>query len=144
MRPSLSTLIGLKVTPILATRDPNLIPALLSSKFKLPVDRMEFPSTDRRRELSDANQLHSTQPVALLSREGVGAFCDTVLGCRRLRWATRLSLVFALAGAVLGVLLTCFIAYTGSYEALSPVNFFIFMLAWLVPELLIAGWVNQY
>ena len=46
--------------------------------------------------------------------------------------------------AVLGVLLTCFIAYTGSYEALSPVNFFIFMLAWLVPELLIAGWVNQY
>lgn len=144
VRPSLSTLIGLKVTPILATRDPNLIPALLSSKFKLPVDKMEFPSTDRRRELSDANQLHSTQPVALLSREGVGAFCDTVLGCRRLRWATRLSLVFALAGAVLGVLLTCFIAYTGSYEALSPVNFFIFMLAWLVPELLIAGWVNQY
>lgn len=144
VRPSLSTLIGLKVTPILATRDPNLIPALLSSKFRLPVDKMEFPPTDRRRELSDANQLHSTQPVALLSREGVGAFCDTVLGCRRLRWATRLSLVFALAGAVLGVLLTCFIAYTGSYEALSPVNFFIFMLAWLVPELLIAGWVNQY
>ena len=144
VRPSLSTLIGLNVTPILATRDPNLIPALLSSKFKLPVDKMEFPSTDRRRELSDADQLHSTQPVALLSREGVGAFCDTVLGCRRLRWATRLSLVFALAGAVLGVLLTCLIACTGSYEALSPVNFVVFMLAWLVPELLIAGWVNQY
>lgn len=144
VRPCLSTLISLKVTPILATRDPNLIPALLSSKFKLPVDRMEFPSTERRRELSDANQPHSDKPVALLSREGVGAFCDTVLGCRRLRWATRLSLVFTLVGAVLGVLLTGFIAYTGSFEALSPVNFLIFMVAWLVPEVLIAGWVNQY
>lgn len=144
VRPCMSTLIGLKVTPILATRDPNLIPALLSSKFKLPVDKMEFPSTERRRELSDVNQPHSDKPVALLSREGVGAFCDTVLGCRRLRWATRLSLAFALAGAVLGVILTGFITYTGSFDALSPVNFLIFMLAWLVPELLIAGWVNQY
>ncbi|OUN20951.1 hypothetical protein [Pseudoflavonifractor sp. An85] len=144
VRPSLSTLIGLKVTPILATRDPNLIPALLDQKFKLPVDKMEFPSTDRRRELSDTMQEHSTQPVAVLSREGVGVFCDTVLGCRRLRWATRLSLGFSLAGAALGVCLTFFLTYSGSYEALSPVNFLVFMLAWLVPELLIAGWVNQY
>ena len=144
VRPSLSTLIGLKVTPILATRDPNLIPALLDQKFKLPVDKMEFPSTDRRRELSDTMQEHSTQPVALLSREGVGVFCDTVLGCRRLRWATRLSLGFSLAGAVLGVCLTFFLTYSGSYAALSPVNFLVFMLTWMVPELLIAGWVNQY
>lgn len=144
VRPSLSTLIGLKVTPILATRDPNLIPALLERKFKLPVDKMEFPSTDRRRELSSTVQSHSNEPVAVLSREGVGVFCETVVGCRRLRWATYLSLGFALAGAVLGILLTWFITYTGSYEALSPVNFLVFMLAWLVPELLIAGWVNQY
>ena len=144
VRPSLSTLIGLQVTPILATRDPNLIPALLEQKFKLPVDKMEFPATDRRRQLSDPVQEHSDQPIALLSREGVGVFCETVVGCRRLRWATRLSLGFALAGAVLGILLTWFITYTGAYEALSPVNFLIFMLAWLVPELLIAGWVNQY
>ena len=94
--------------------------------------------------LSDPVQEHSDQPIALLSREGVGVFCETVVGCRRLRWATRLSLGFALAGAVLGILLTWFITYTGAYEALSPVNFLIFMLAWLVPELLIAGWVNQY
>lgn len=144
VRPSLSTLIGLQVTPILATRDPNLIPALLEQKFKLPVDKMEFPATDRRRQLSDPVQEHSNQPIALLSREGVGVFCETVVGCRRLRWATRLSLGFSLAGAVLGILLTWFITYTGAYEALSPVNFLIFMLAWLVPELLIAGWVNQY
>lgn len=144
VRPSLSTLIGLNVTPILATRDPNLIPALLERKFKLPVDKMEFPSTDRRRQLSSAIQEHSTQPIAVLSREGVGVFCETVVGCRRLRWATRLSLGFSLAGAILGILLTWFITYTGSYEALSPVNFLVFMVAWLVPELLIAGWVNQY
>lgn len=144
VRPSLSTLIGLKVTPILATRDPNLIPALLERKFKLPVDKMEFPSTDRRRQLSSAIQEHSNQPVAVLSREGVGVFCETVVGCRRLRWATRLSLGFTLTGSILGVLLTFFLTYTGSYEALSPVNFLVFMLAWVVPELLVAGWVNQY
>ena len=39
--------------PVLCTRDFNLIPAMLRQKFKLPVEKMDFPLWSRRTELSD-------------------------------------------------------------------------------------------
>ncbi len=144
VNPSLSALMRAEVSPVLATRDFNLIPAFLEQKFKLPVDRMDFPNVDRRRELSEDGQEHSDVPVAILCREGLTAFSDAVVGGRRLRAATRWSLIFALAGAVIGLCLTFYLTSVGAYGSLTPLNFLVFMLAWLVPELLIANWVNQY
>ena len=142
--PALSALMRADVSPILATRDFNLIPALLGQKFKLPVDKMEFPPVERRLELSQQDQEHSEIPVALLCREGLNVYSDAVVGARRLRSAVRRSLVFALAGAVVGVCLTFYLTYVGAWDSLTPVNFLIFMLAWLVPEVLLANWVNQF
>ena len=59
LEPSLNSLIRNRVTPVMATRDFNLIPAMLRQRFKLPVDKMEFPAVERRRELSDEEQPHS-------------------------------------------------------------------------------------
>ena len=52
VNPSLSALMKAGAAPVLATRDPNLIPTLLEQKFNLPVDKMEFPPVERRLELS--------------------------------------------------------------------------------------------
>jgi len=144
VNPSLSALMRAGVAPVLATRDPNLIPALLEQKFKLPVDRMEFPPVDRRLELSKPDPEEVGGLVALLSREGLGPYCDAVVGGRRLRLATRWGLVFALAGSVVGLCLTFYLTSLGAFASLTVVNFLIFMAAWLVPQLLIANWVNQY
>ena len=144
IRPALSALMHADVSPILATRDFNLIPALLGQKFHLPVDRMEFPPVERRLELSQPDQEHSSTPVALLGREGLGVYCDAVVGARRLRSTVRRSLAFALLGSGLGVCLTFYLTYLGAWDSLTPINFLIFMLAWLVPELLLANWVNQF
>ena len=46
VNPSLSALMKARLSPVLATRDPNLIPALLEQKFKLPVDKLEFPPVE--------------------------------------------------------------------------------------------------
>jgi len=144
VNPALSALMREDVAPILVTRDFNLIPALLAQKFKLPVDRMEFPPVERRLELSEPDQEHDATPVALLCREGLSVYSDAVVGGRRLRTATRRSLAFALINAVLGLCITFYLTYVGAFAALTPVNFLVFMAAWLVPELLIANWVNQY
>ena len=144
VNPSLSALMHAGVSPILATRDFNLIPALLGQKFKLPVDRMEFPPVERRLELSQPDQEHSDIPIALLVREGLNAYSDAVVGARRLRSAVGRSLIFALVGAAVGVCLTFYLTYVGAWDSLTPANFLIFMAAWLVPELLLANWVNQY
>lgn len=144
VNPALSALMHADVNPILATRDFNLIPALLGQKFRLPVDRMEFPPVERRLELSRADQEHDEVPIALLCREGLTAFSDAVVGARRLRSATRLSLTFALVGSVIGLALTFYLTAVGAYTTLTPLMFLLFMALWLVPELFIANWVNQF
>lgn len=142
--PCLSALLRSEVSPILATRDFNLIPAMLEKRFRLPVDRMEFPPVERRLELSSADQEHDATPAALLCREGLTAFSDAVVGGRRLRGAVRRSVCFALLGAVIGLCLTFYLAAQGAYATLTPPVFLVFMALWLVPELLLAGWVEQY
>lgn len=144
VNPSLSALMHADVSPILATRDFNLIPALLEQKFRLPVDKMEFPPVERRLELSQPEQEHDTTPIALLCREGLSAYSDAVVGGRRLRTAARRSLIFALLGAAVGVFLTFYLTFVGAWDSLTPTSFLVFMAAWLVPELLLANWVDQY
>lgn len=144
VNPSLSALMRAGLSPVLATRDPNLIPALLEQKFKLPVDKLEFPPVGRRLELSQPDPEGDGLLVALLSREGLGAYCDAVVGGRRLRQATRWGLIFTLAGSVIGLCLTFYLTSIAAFGSLTVANFLIFMAAWLVPELLIANWVNQF
>lgn len=144
VNPSLSALMGAGLSPVLATRDPNLIPALLEQKFNLPVDKLEFPPVGRRLELSARDAHEDGLLVALLSREGLNVYCDALVGGRRLRQAVRWGLVFALAGSVIGLCLTFYLTSIAAYGSLTAGNFLIFMAAWLVPEILIANWVNQY
>lgn len=144
VNPALSALMQAGVNPILATRDFNLIPTLLGQKFRLPVDKMEFPPVERRLELSRADQEHDDIPIALLCREGLTAFSDAVVGARRLRSAVRLSLLFTVLGSVVGLALTFYLTSVGGYTSLTPIVFLLFMTLWLVPELFIANWVNQF
>ncbi len=144
VRPCLSALMDEGVAPVLATRDPNLIPALLGQKFKLPVDKMEFPPVDRRLELSGVEQEHDETPVALLCREGLAPYCDAVVGGIRLRRATRLGLTFTLVGSVVGAALTFYLTYVGAVGSLTSVNFLLFMALWALPGWLVSNWVNQF
>ena len=58
--------------------------------------------------------------------------------------ATRWGLIFALAGAAVGLCLTFYLTSVGAFASLTATNFLVFMAAWLVPQWLIANWVNQY
>lgn len=144
VNPCLSTLMANHIAPVLATRDPNLIPAFLGQKFKLPVDRMEFPPVDRRLELSAREQDHDETPVALLSREGLGPYCDAVVGGTRLRRATRWGVLISMVGTLVGVAITFYLSYAGAVDSLRATTFLVFMGLWLVPILLLSSWVNRY
>ncbi len=142
--PALSALIHNQIRPVLATRDFNVIPAMLHQRFKLPVDKMEFPTVPRRIELSDPRQEHSTLITAVLCREGLVPFSEAVVGARRLRYATRLSAGLAAAGSGAGALLSFYLTFIAAYTSLSPANLTVFLLLWTVPTVLISGWVNRY
>lgn len=141
---AIDTLIHNKVTPVLATRDFNLIPSMLRQKCKLPVEKMEFPAVERRRELSAREQEHSDVLTAVLCREGVGPFAEAVVGGRRLRSAVRFSTVLTCLGSAVGALLGFYLTFVAAYASLTPMNVMLFLLMWLVPTPLISGWVDRY
>ena len=115
-------------------------------RFKLAVDRMEYPPVERRRELSDPDQEHSGLLTALLCREGLAPLTEAVVGGKRLRLAVRLGAALACLGCVAGLLLTFYLTFVDAYALGRVYGIFFppFMLAWLVPTWLISGWVNQY
>lgn len=141
---AIDTLICSHVTPVLATRDFNLIPSMLRQRFKLPVEKMEFPSVERRRELSAEDQDHSDTLTAVLCREGVGPYAEAVVGGRRLRTAVRLSAALCCLGSMVGALLAFYLTFVAAYNSLTAINLMVFLLMWLVPTPLISGWVNRY
>lgn len=142
--PSIEELMREKVGPVLATRDFNLIPAMLKQRFKLAADKMDFPPVERRRELSDPDQSHSDQLVALLCREGIYPLAESVTGARRLRWATVVGAVLCCVGSTLGLLLAAYLVSAQAYGSLSPLNLLIFLITWLAPVWFLSGWVHRY
>ena len=142
--PALSSLMMEKVGPVLATRDFNLIPAMLQQRFKLAADRMAFPPVERRRELSDPEQEHDGTLIALLCREGLLPFAESIAAAKRLRWATRLGAALCCAGSALGMALAAYLTSVGAYTSLSPLNLLIYLLTWLAPVWFLSGWVHRF
>lgn len=142
--PSLSALLGERVAPVLATRDFNVIPAMLRQRFKLAADKMDFPPIQRRRELSDPEQEHSNVLTAVLCREGLGPFADAVVGARRLRRCARVSALVSCFGSVLGILLSCYLTSVEAYLSLSPLNLLIYLVMWLLPVWFLTDWAPRY
>lgn len=143
--PALEALMMEKVEPVLATRDFNLIPAMLQQRFKLAADKMAFPSVGRRRELSDPDCGHDSGVLtALLCREGLLPFAEAITAAKRLRWAARLGAVLCCAGSLLGMALAAYLTSVGAYTSLSPLNLLVYMLTWLVPVWFLSGWVHRF
>lgn len=142
--PAISALVANRVSPVLCTRDFNLIPAMLRQKFKLPVEKMDFPAVDRRTELSDPAALHSARLTAVLCREGLAPFSEAVVGAKRLRLAVGMTTALTVLGSVVGLLLAFYLTFVGAWSSLTGAQMALFLLAWTVPTLLISGWVERY
>jgi len=130
------------ITPILASRDPNITPALLKRKFHKSV-RVNYPDLASRVALSEAENDRDL-PRALLFREGLMPFAETVVGSRRLCQAVRRASIWSLLGSVLGTLLVFYLVMQGAYALLSPLLLQLFLLLWTLPVLLYTDWTGRY
>ena len=142
--PAIEELMGEKVGPVLATRDFNLIPAMLRQRFRLAADKMDFPPVERRRELSDPDQPHDETLTALLCREGLLPFAEAVAASKRMYRAARFGAVVCCVASALGLALATYLTSIGAYTSLSVLNLMIYMLTWLAPVWLLSGWAHRY
>ena len=122
--------------------DPNLTPALLKRKFHKGL-RVDYPDLAGRVALSEAENDRDL-PRALLFREGLMPFAETVVGSRRLCQTVRRAAALSLLGSVLGTLLTFYLVFQGAYDLLTPLLLELFLLLWTLPVLLYTDWTGRY
>ena len=142
--PALQTLVGHKISPVMATRDFNLSPHRLRLWGRLSADQITFPDLQRRVVLSGARQTHGTGLAAVLCREGVAPFAQALVAAKRIRRAAAFSRVFVNVSACLGVVLTATLSSAGALTAMCAWHLALFLLLWFVPVLLISLWTTQY
>ena len=130
------------ITPILAARDPNITPALLKRKFHKRV-KVEYPDLSARVALSEAEQDRGL-PRALLFREGLLPYAETVAGGRRLCKAVRRAVLLSSFGSAAGTLLAFYLVFQQAYSLLTPLALLVFLLLWTLPVLLMADWTGRY
>ncbi len=128
-----------RIRPIFALRDFLLTPSLLSGKFKITLEEGEFLTYASRFELSENNADPAEEPTALMSREGIGHYVETVRGGRRLCRSTRVALALTLLGTGLGLALLVLVLLQGAFGAASAGNVLLFMLLWELAVWIFSG-----
>ena len=131
-----------RIRPILASRDPNVNPGLLARKFTAKV-KPEYPPLSDRLAYSEQESA-AGRPRALLLREGLLPYAETVAGSRRLCRAVRAGTALTLLASVAGLLLSFYLTGLGSYELMSPVRLLAFSLLWTLPVFLLDDLAGRY
>ncbi|KAF5030938.1 hypothetical protein DSECCO2_632940 [anaerobic digester metagenome] len=130
------------ILPILASRDPNVNPALLKRKFSAKV-KVDYPSLSDRLAFSEQENAQG-RPRALLLREGLLPYAETVTGSRRLCRAVRAGTTLALLSSVSGALLSFYLTGLGSYALMNPLRLLVFSLLWTLPVFLLDNLAGRY
>ena len=144
VRPSCEALLSENYKPVLVTRDFNITPAMLHRRFKLPVNKIDYPNVRHRHELSEPGQPHNPVLGALIRRDGLAPYADAIIGARRLIRVVRANTFLALGASLAGMLLTFYLTFITAYLSLSALNMMLFLLLWLVPNLLVSRIVDKF
>ncbi|MCI2059157.1 MAG: hypothetical protein LKJ80_08130 [Oscillibacter sp.] len=129
------------IVPVLASRDANITPQLLKRKFSRRV-RVTQPDLAARVALSEQESGRG-RPRALLLREGLAPYAETVAGSRRLTGAVRRCTAVSLLGSAAGALLAFYFSFTGNFSMMPPVTMLVFLLLWTLPVALLSSWTAR-
>ena len=130
--PSLQSLLGHRIAPVLVTRDFNINPKRMRFSDRLNKDSLTYPDLQRRVTLSGPNQAHGQTIVAVLCREGMAPFTLALIAAKRVRRAAGLSSFFVRLSACVGVILTATLSSAGALGAMSAWHMALFL------------WTEQY
>ena len=131
-----------RVTPVLAVRGCNITPVFLRRSFKVDAKPI-YPDVETRLSLLEKTRERGPA-YALVYRDGLMPYAETVLGSRKLLLAVRLVTALSTLAAAAGILLCYYLTGVGGYASLTPLRLILFQLLWLLPGLLLAGQVKHF
>lgn len=132
-----------RIEPVLAVRSGNITPPLLKRKFNLDVKPI-YPDVSSRLALSDVCNERGEEPNAIIYREGLMPFAETVIGSRRFVRTVKTTTILSYVGSLCGLLLSYYLTHVGNFEALSPLYMLLFLALWLLPTWLLSSLVKHY
>lgn len=128
-----------KLIPILATSDFMITPQFLKQRYKLPPDRVEFPTVEERARLAERKPRPNAKQGAVMAKDAFSTFVSVVTGARSLRSAAITALSVSIVGSLLGMLMLAFLTFIGAVGAASGWNLLIYTVLWLLPNVLISA-----
>ncbi len=131
------------LTPILATRDFMITPALVKKRYKVSADRLEFPMVAERAKLSAPEAGASGRQGALMSRGNFASFAAAVTGGRLLRRTVHWAVVISVLSGLIGMLLMLLLTYLNAADSASAGNILLYQLLWQVPFMLLTGMIGK-
>jgi hypothetical protein len=139
---ALVSILRYKVKLFFAVRDFNITPLMLEQKFKVPVDVVEYIPIQHSYSLSDEMKSEAKRVTAILSREGLGPYVESITGGRRLRTTALIATIFTMFSSAAGALLMFLICWTGAYDSASAGNLLLYMGSMLLAVLIICGFAK--
>jgi hypothetical protein len=139
---ALISVLRYRVRLFFAVRDFNITPIMLEQKFKVPVNNVEYMPIQSTYELSDDAKQDAKRVSAILIREGMGPYIESITGGRRLRTTSLLATIFSVLSAAAGMLIMFTICWAGSSGAASAGNLLFYMLSMLFVALVICGFAK--
>lgn len=125
-----------------AIRDFNITPVMLEQKFKVSIADVEYIPIQDSYDISDGGKQELKSVSAVLIRDGLGPYAESITGARRLRSTTFIATVFSLFSAGAGMLLMFTICWSGSFVSASAGNLLLYMLSMLTAVLVVCGFAK--
>ena len=131
-------------SPILASRDFNVTPALLEQRFRIKSGQLEYPEIDNRLELNSTLETSDGSFGLLVLRDTLEGYVGGVEGTRRLQRVSGINALLGVIASAFGALSVAMLLLGGSYVAVSPLNTILYSLLWALPVFLFSGWVTRF
>lgn len=132
-----------RIEPVLAVRSGNITPGLLKRRFGVDVKPV-YPDVSTRLALSDLSKEQAESADAIIYREGLMPFAETVIGSRRCCQMVRWSTALCWLGSLCGLLLAYYLTGVAAYSALGAGYVLVFLLLWLLPTVLLGDMTRRY
>lgn len=134
---ALHALNRLKITPLLALRDFNITPEMVSALFEVKSRAMEEASADRIDVLTDPEYAEEDAVCAILTRDGAVPYAQVLQSADRLSAAVRSNLILGAFAGICGVLIMFYLACKGAYTTITPQNVLIYLVLWYIPSVFV-------
>ena len=140
---ALITLLRSKRTSIFAIKDFNITPEMIRKKFRMPSDRFDFPSFADRYAIAGAKRGKDSKIAAVVARSGLASMVQLQDEGHRLYNTVRLSVLLSLLCVGIGMIMVFLMCLSSAMESISASTLLLYMLIWLVIELLIVILQNR-